>query len=211
MPIIKIELINSEVSWSIWKIEESVESLMQSALLSDQELIEYQRYNNLKRRKEWLAARNALRSLITLHGHDYSGIEKDEFDKPILRDRSFHISLAHSFPFAVAMIHKNKPCGIDIEKTKPALIQVSPRFLSDRELSNISRNLHGLCLAWTAKESLYKMYGKIPLSFKNQMFLYPFEVKNKGQIKASVTLTDQRDEHVLTYRRIDDFYICFNC
>lgn len=210
MSIINIEQINSEVSWIIWKIEESVDSLLQNTFLSDQELLEYQRYNNLKRIKEWLGARNALSALLKQHGYVYSGIEKDKFDKPVLRDNSLHISLAHSYPFAVAMIHKKRPCGIDIEKTKPALIQVSPRFLNDRELPTIRQNVDGLCLAWTAKETLYKMYGKIPLSFKNQIFLSPFKVEKRGKIKATVTIKNQQDEHELVYCRMEDFYICFN-
>ena len=211
MPIIKIEQVNPEVSWCIWKIEESADSLLQTTHLSDQELQEYQRYNHLKRRKEWLGARNALRALLRRQGFDYSEVEKDQYDKPLLRSGSLHISLAHCYPFAVAMTHKNKSCGIDIEKAKPSLIQVSSRFLSDQELFHIDQNMDGLCIAWTAKESLYKIYGKMALSFKNQMFLYPFDVTNKGKVRAVVTIMGRQEEHLLAYRRIDDFYVCFNC
>jgi 4'-phosphopantetheinyl transferase len=211
MPIIKEEQIRREISWCIWKIEESVDALMQTTHLSDRELQEFRRYRHMKRKKEWLGARNAIGSLLRLKGYDYSGIEKDEYEKPLLRKGSLHISLAHSYPFAVAMVHENQPCGIDIEKTKPTLLQVSHRFLCDQELSSINQNLDGLCIAWAAKESLYKMYGKIPLSFKNQMFLYPFQIKHEGEVQAEVTIGGQREKHFLSYRRIDDFYVCLSC
>lgn len=210
MPIIHIEHTHTKLSWCIWEIVESVDTLQQTVHLSDQELMEFQRYHHLKRKEEWLAVRNAARFLMRQKGFDYYGIEKDVHDKPNLRKGFWHISLAHSYPFAVAMVHENRPCGIDIEKIKPSLIQVSSRFLSDQELSSIKKNVDGLCIAWTAKESLYKMYGKIPLSFKDQMFLHPFSIRKEGEVRATVSFGDRQEEHRLTYRRIKDFYICFN-
>jgi phosphopantetheinyl transferase len=210
MPIIHLEHTHKDLSWCIWKIEESVDTLLQTAHLSDQEFIEFQRYHHIKRKEEWLGARNAISSLLRQKGYDYSGIEKDEYDKPWVHKGSCHISLAHSYPLAVAMVHENQPCGIDIEKIKPSLTRVSSRFLNEHEISSINQNVEGLCIAWTAKESLYKLYGKIPLSFKNQMFLHPFPVNHEGEVRATVSFGGIQKEHRLIYRRIEDYYICFN-
>lgn len=209
MPIIHIEHTHKELSWCIWKIEESADTLFQTAHLSDQELGEFQRYHHLKRKEEWLGARNALRSLLKQKGYDYSGIKKDQYDKPWVHKGTCHISLAHSYPLAVAMAHETQPCGIDIEKIKPSLARVSSRFLSEQEIFSINQNVEGLCIAWTAKESLYKLYGKIPLSFKNQIFLHPFPVKDAGELTATVSFEGIQKEHRLIFRRIEDFYICF--
>ena len=210
MPLLSTEQLQTDIWWGIWKIEESTELLMNSIYLSSSERTEFKKFSNEKRGKEWLGARNILNILLNQLGFPYYGLDKNSNKKPILRDIPVHISLAHSYPYAVAMINLKSSCGMDIEKTKPALIHVSPRFLSDAEQSFIDRDLEGLCIAWTAKESIYKMYGQIQLSFKHDMILYPYKVKEKGQITASVRVNDQNQEHVLFYRKMDDYFICFS-
>ncbi|MBS0000121.1 MAG: 4'-phosphopantetheinyl transferase superfamily protein [Cyclobacteriaceae bacterium] len=210
MPIIKIEHVNPDICWGIWKIDESIEILYQEACLSEKEFSEYEKYTHPKRKKEWLGARNILNVLLDHCGYDYFGLIKDKFNKPILKNNTVHISLAHSFPYAVALIHRNDPCGIDIEKAKPALNQVAYRFLNEHELLFIDQRLESLCLAWTAKEALYKMYGEIGLSFKNNIFLEPFEPENEGEIRAGVVVNNRRNTHMLEYRQVDGFYICFS-
>jgi 4'-phosphopantetheinyl transferase len=210
MPIIKIEQVNPDICLGIWKIEESIETLLREASLSDSEISEFRKYSHPKRQKEWLGARNILNILLNFCGYDYYGLSKGKLNKPVLMNNTIHISLAHSFPYAVALIHRTLPCGIDIEKAKPALIQVRDRFLNEQELLFIRNRLESLCLAWAAKESLYKIYGEMGLSFKNNMFLKPFEPGEKGEIRADVVVNNQRHSHLLIYRSVDGFYICFN-
>lgn len=211
MPIITIEQVNPDISLGIWKIDESIETLYGGTCLSESEITEYQKYTHPKRKKEWLGARNVLNTLLRHYGYDYSGLHKGKLNKPVLKNNSIHVSLAHSYPFAVALFHRNSPCGIDIERAKPALIQISYRFLSDKELSFINHRLDSLCLAWSAKEALYKMYGEMGLSFRNNIHLDPFEPLKEGEISAEVNVNGVRNSHQLAYRQVDGFFICFSC
>jgi phosphopantetheinyl transferase len=211
MPIIKIEQVNPDIYLGIWKIEESIETLFREACLSEGEISEYEKYSHPKRQKEWLGARNVLNILLNHFGYDYYGLSKGKLNKPVLRNNTIHVSLAHSYPYAVALIHRSLPCGIDIEKAKPALMQVKNRFLNEKELLFIRNHLESLCLAWAAKESLYKLYGEMGLSFRNNMFLEPFEPGEEGEIRADVVVNNQRYSHLLAYRSVDGFYICFSC
>lgn len=211
MPIISIEQVNPDISLGIWKIGETIETLYRGACLSESEIAEYGKYTHPKRKMEWLGARNVLNTLLNHCGYEYSGLHKGKLNKPILRNNSIHVSLAHSYPYAVALIHKNSPCGIDIEKAKLALIQISYRFLNESELSFIDHRLDSLCLAWSAKEALYKMYGEMGLSFRNNMYLEPFEPRNNGEIRARVSVNGENNWHLLAYRQVDGFFICFSC
>jgi phosphopantetheinyl transferase len=209
MPLITIERLHEDACWGIWKIDETIEALLKSTYLSSSEKTEFEKYFNEKRKKEWLGARSILNKLINRLGYPYSGLEKIDSKKPQLVNLPVYISLAHCYPFALAMVHKSNSCGIDIEKIKPSLLKIRSRFLSDVELSYLNKELDGLCIAWTAKESLYKMYGKIGVSFKMDMFLHPFEVGREGEINAYILIDRQKKEHKLYYRRIEDYYICF--
>jgi phosphopantetheinyl transferase len=210
MPLIKVEQINPDASWCLWRIEESIDSLRNSTCLSSWEKSEFQKFLNEKRKKEWLGARNALKVLLNQHGYTYNGLEKTRNRKPVLKNIPINISLSHCYPYAVAIIHKKSSCGIDIEKINPSLLKVSDRFLTVDERSFIGQDLDGLCIAWTAKESVYKMYGDVRLSFRRDMNLLPYKPRQKGEIKALVRKDDHKKDLRLYYCRIEEYFICFS-
>jgi len=210
MPIVKIENINKAFSWGLWKIDETVDFLLHSSTLSDEETESFGSISHEIRQKEWLAARLALKIILQENGYTYRGLIKDKVNKPYPIFLPIHISLAHKFPYAVAIFNKNSPCGIDIEKPKSSLLRVCNKYLSSNELLYIKSDPGNLCLSWAAKEVLYKIYGKKKVSFKSHMFLYPFELQDQGEIKATIKLKDFKEDFTLAYSHFDGFYICYN-
>ncbi len=210
MPIVKIENINKAVSWSLWKIEETADSLLQSSFLSKEETKSIKKISHDKRKKEWLAARLALQTVLQENGYRYKGLKKDPYYKPYPIGLPVHVSLAHSFPYAVAIFNKTSPCGIDIERPKSSLHRVCHRYLNRNELKYIQSDPRDLCVSWTAKEVLYKLCGKNKISFKSNMILDPFELKEEGEIKATIKFQDLNKRFILSYRLFDGFYICHN-
>jgi len=208
MPLIRIEHINDNVSYGLWKIEENADSLLKNALLSKYETIEFKKIQHVKRQKEWLGARAALLALCTAMNIKCEGTFKDENGKPHLIGVPWHISIAHSFPYAVVLLNSQEPCGIDIEKAKPALFDVSYRFLNEKELKQIPRDPQHLCAAWTAKEVLFKLHGRGKLSFKDNLLLSPYKIKDKGQIEGHIKLDKEIGDYFLQYFQLDDFIIC---
>ena len=59
-----------------------------------------------------------------------------------------------------------------------------------------------LTLYWCAKESLYKLYGKKNLRFKENLFVEPFEYLGKGKIKAEIILDSMKSKYILRYEKI---------
>jgi len=212
MPLIKIDNISNYSCWGLWKIEETTESLQNQSFLSHEELTELEHISNLKRKKEWLGARVLLKDIISNHlSLEYHGTHKDEHNKPFLHHHDIHISIAHCFPFAVTLINRNHACGIDIETPKPALFHVASKFLSIEELKVIKNKPDDLCLAWSAKEVLYKMLGQKKINFKNNLHIIPESLKSKqGRIKAEIELPEITYTVTLVYEIRENYIICYS-
>jgi len=210
MPIVNIKHISDHVTYGIWKIEENINFLRRKAYLSSYEQIEYKKIQNIKRKKEWLSARITMLSICEALDIKYKGTYKDENKKPHLIGVPWHISISHSFPYAAALINTSGPCGIDIEMAKPSLFHVSRRFLNEEELKQIPRSPMHLCSAWAAKEVLFKIYGRKNLSFKNNLLLSPYELKQEGQIQGHIKLEMETGGYLMSYFQIDGFIVCYS-
>ena len=212
MPVVKIENISDDSCWGLWKIEETTDSLLNLSFLSGEEHKELSRISNLKRKKEWLAARALLKHVINKNlSLEYLGTYKDENNKPFLFGHTAHISIAHSFPYAVTLLNRNHACGIDIEKPKPALFHVARKFLDTQELKEIKHNSGDLCLAWAAKEVLYKLHGKQKLSFRENLHIDIISLQNKErQFTAEIALPESCNKYSLVYETMENYVICYS-
>jgi phosphopantetheinyl transferase len=210
MPLLRIEHINDHVSYGLWKIEENADFLLKNVFLSKEEKIEYKRIQHVKRKKEWLSARATLLSLCKELDIKCKGTVKDDNNKPHLIGVPSHISISHSFPYALVLLNKKAPCGIDIEKAKPAFFHVSSKFLNETEIKQIPRDPQHLCAAWAAKEVLYKLHGRGKISFKNNLFLSPYELKDAGEIEGHIKLDMGTGNYLIKYFQLDDFIICYS-
>lgn len=208
MPLVKIENIHEGVSWGLWKIEESTEELTSSIPIADEESIELTRISNEKRKKEWLGARILMRSILDQWSMHYQGIYKDDHEKPHLIGLPGHISISHAYPYATAIVSRDHPCGIDIERPKEALFQIAGKFLHPSESSFAQDGIEKLCISWAAKEVIYKIHGKKYLSFKDQIIIDPFSPEESGHIEVNLIEPAHQKKYTLTYRSLDHHVIC---
>jgi 4'-phosphopantetheinyl transferase len=201
MPLSKIENSGMHSGSAIWTIEETEQELAYRAFEQcPAEIIHPQK------RLEWLAGRVLLRSLLEHHGLSYSGVHKDEFGKPFLRDLAHPISLSHSFPFVAAQFDKTKQVGIDLEQPKEKLLRIAPRVLSASEQKNAGNNVIKHCVYWCAKEALYKIHGKRALHFVDQLNIEPFELSQNGNLKGTITVNEHKQSVDLVYQ-ISEYYV----
>ncbi|MEM6845619.1 MAG: 4'-phosphopantetheinyl transferase superfamily protein [Bacteroidota bacterium] len=204
MPLVKLEKINQNSSWALWKIEETPEQLAAYVHLHADDLSELHGIHHPRKKLEWLSGRAALRALMDDENHTEFRISKDEKGKPYLPECTFHISLAHSFPYGTAIIHRNCPIGIDIEKPSPKLLRVKHKFLNLSESETVLDDLDKLCIYWAAKESLYKLYGRKQLSLKQNIAVQP---PTNQQVFASILLEGQVTRFQLDTFRWGEFHI----
>lgn len=140
-----------------------------------------------QKRLEWMCGRLLIRHLVDSMGLQFHGIEKDNYGKPFLKNLNHHISLSHSYPYVAAQIDPSHSVGIDIEQPKEKLLRVAPRVLNSAELENAGTDIIKHCIYWSAKEALYKIYGKRGLLFTNNLSIQPFELKKTGPLKGLIS------------------------
>lgn len=173
----------------LWEIDEDEPALRAGLWLTPEEDADLAGITHPAQRVEWLACRSAMRQLSESQGFTYHGMVKDEYGKPHLIGLPGHISLSHTSGWAAAVWHPDKPVGLDIEPLRAQFSRVVPRVLSEAEIRHAGGSLHRLAMYWCAKESLYKLYGKRQLTFREHLHIEPF-ADDDTQLTGHVRLPD---------------------
>ena len=143
-------------------------------------------------RVEWLACRVVVRQLVEAQGMPYAGLWKDAFGKPHLIGIPWQMSLSHTSGWVAAVLHRSRPVGIDVEPIRDKFTRVVPRILSEEEIAHAAGDPARLAVYWCAKESLYKLYGKRQLSFRQHLHIEPF-ADGAEQLTGHVRLPDYEE------------------
>jgi len=210
MALTKIVKINDKLSWALWKIDAPWTDLLHLLQPNDEEYQLLLKIRHPQKKAEFLAGRLALRDLLTSIGIHEFEMYKDSHGKPHIKKYSIHISLANSYPHAAAIVHLESPVGIDIEKPSDKLIRVQHKFLHASEWDTFSYDLEKLCLAWCAKESLYKLHGRKNLSFKANILVQHLYYPKEPMLEAAIVVADQHETYTLHIVQEENFFIAFN-
>ena len=206
MPQCKIESLSESSSWSLWRVDENLEELWQMLNPGVEAQFEFHAIHHPQKKLEWLASRLVIKNLVEYTGVVFKGIYKDAFGKPHLNRSSFHISIAHCFPYAVGALHQTQPIGIDIERPRNKLLRIRDRFLNDTEAAEAGSNLHRLCQYWTGKEVIYKIYGRKKLVFRDHIHI---NLSNgTSDLSTGFINFDQvRNKYHIKIQQFEDHYI----
>ncbi len=90
-------------------------------------------------------------------------------------------------------INPTQPLGVDIESLRPQIEKIKSKFCRPEELEFAITPVQSL-LIWSAKEAMYKAYGKKEIDFREQMRVHAFTgfsenqgLENKLKIHADST------------------------
>jgi 4'-phosphopantetheinyl transferase EntD len=112
--------------------------------------------------------------------------------KPFLESEKYNFSISHCGHFAAAIVSSRSRVGVDIELITPRIRALSHKFLHTEEEHFLNEDYslfleqwglkdrvysELLTLIWSAKESIFKWYGRGELDFRKHMQL-------KGNISA---------------------------
>jgi phosphopantetheine--protein transferase-like protein len=200
MPLYK-QFNHSDSQVSIWKIEEDIE-FFESKFSAHPDI------QNESRKLQWFATRHLVNQM--LGGNQVIG--KDAGGKPFLKNGSGHISISHTQSLAAVILNNQKNVGVDLEAFNPRIERIAHKFLTENEITAIKpgEKIEKLILYWSAKEALYKLYGKGGIEFKTQLLIEPFELQKQGMLTANITgipepMKDLQvhydffDDHVISY------------
>ena len=193
--------------WGLWSITESEGWLRDHIDLYPSEIAGLDLIRGEGRRREFLAARHLLHHMS---GRSERGeLCKDEHGKPHLTDSTFYVSISHTVDYSAAIAHPN-PCGIDVQRIVPRITKLAHKFVGDGERVQLSprHELVQLHLIWSAKEAMYKAFGRRQLDFKEHLYV-DLGVYEPGMTQATAML--KRDDcsmlFDLTYRVYDEFVL----
>jgi 4'-phosphopantetheinyl transferase len=207
MPVVFSKNISDNCIITLWKIEEDADFFLKYLDIKEENLASCSNATHPIKQLEWLASRTCVKYTVELLEHRYQGIEKDEHNNPYLSEIQGFLSLSHTSNYAVAIVSLEEEVGIDIEKISDKLSRVAHKFLSESERLHAGKDLFKMCVYWCAKESLYKWYGKKNLSFKENIYIEPFEGKPTivtGDIFIDGIL---KTEHQLQVFYVEDYVI----
>ncbi|MFY0628016.1 MAG: 4'-phosphopantetheinyl transferase superfamily protein [Reichenbachiella sp.] len=198
-----IKHLSKDLILGIWEIDENIEKLKNE--LTEAELAQSKNFHPHKF-AEFVTSRLLIKAMCLQAGIPYKGLIKDEHGKPFFIDSSFHLSISHSYPMVAGLIHKSKPCGIDIELPREQLLRVKGKFLNPKELEMCADDLEKLCLYWSAKEAIYKIYGRKNLSFAANIAIATVDdevmttqVKVGDEVKTIGLFFEKMERYLLVY------------
>ena len=209
MPLVHSEIIHDNTTLFIWKLEETEAELCEK-LGSQFNFEDLSTISHSQKRREWLASRLLIQLLVEKLDIAYHGTHKDEHGKAFLINHAYHISLTHTFEYVAAVINPISEVGIDMEKMDEKLKRVAHKFLSPPEFESAKNEVDSLCIYWCVKEAVYKQYGKKKISFRDSIFVEPFDKKSEN-IKAILTDEDHIVDSKVAIRWIDNHCLAISC
>ena len=117
-------------------------------------------------------------------------LSKDEFGKPYLSPKQTEINYSHTKDFLFWGENVAHQIGVDIETLRPQLAKIKGKFCREDEFEFIptDNELPYLLAIWSAKESIYKAFGKKEVDFREHMQILPFELTSTGSLHANFLL-----------------------
>ncbi len=206
MPVILQKKYKNDIHLAVWKITEShdeLQAILPSEILTDAELAGI---HHPHKQTEFFCSRLIIKYLADLLGIKYLGIKKDIYGKPYLVGTHWQMSLTHTTHFVAAVMHPSNPLGVDMERPSEKIMRIKHRFMSENELIDAKTDLEKLCIYWSAKEALYKLYGKRKVFFIENLYISPFQ-KEDSKILGKLKINDIDANYDIYVERIDGFIL----
>ncbi|UCG28617.1 MAG: 4'-phosphopantetheinyl transferase superfamily protein [Bacteroidales bacterium] len=193
----------------LWETTEDYDDLKSHLDLEKNELNTLESYRNYERKIEFLSVRTLLTTMLDPSARIiYNGDHK-----PFLKDKSFNISITHSYKLTSILLSKNNRVGIDMEYMSDKINRISHKFIHTDEYITENRkfrNYH-MYIHWCAKEVLYKLCDKPSLNFRENLIIKPFEISDKGSIHGEVQTMKHLEEFELHFFKLNNYIIVWCC
>ncbi|MDR0558687.1 MAG: 4'-phosphopantetheinyl transferase superfamily protein [Prevotellaceae bacterium] len=205
MPLYSIEKVEGEGFLALWEIAETLEEMIVSSAIPDEELENILKYPSRKRQLEQLAVRALLHQCFTKK--QYLGYEEN--NRPFLKNYPGDISISHADKYVGIVVHESKYVGIDIEGRGRNFLPVENKVVTEYEHSYLSDKYHDdqLCVIWCAKEAVYKAMHEQRVDFNRQIEIKRFIPKKEGKLGARFIDSKYEDQILhLYYKMLNENY-----
>lgn len=162
------------------------------ANISAEDVASASRFQNERRRAEHLAWRRIVRREL---GRNVS-ISYNEVGAPVVDTPNTYISVAHGAGCVVVAISDSR-IGVDVESQERDFTKAASRYMSDEEMA-LSVEQSWPVKVWTAKEALYKLYGKRGIELKTDLRITAYD-NTTQQLTAQLSDTTKAVVDIATY------------
>ena len=168
----------------LWKLSETEIELNSNIDLSLSSISKLDLIKSSSQRKQFLGVQN----LLKLHNINNDSLFYDKNGKPHLSNNKF-ISISHSFEYCGVIVSDVK-VGLDIEKLRPKILNISKKFISESDWNLIKlSSVENVTKVWTIKEAVFKAFGHKAIDFKKNIIITSI---NKKFNKASVSISNNQ-------------------
>jgi phosphopantetheinyl transferase len=182
VPIYYQQNINDFTQLAVWKIEESESFFTQLVTVQQQ-------VTHPHKRLQHLAGRFLLPYLYPNFPSDL--IQIADTRKPYLPNEAYHFSISHCGDYAAAIVSSTQRVGVDVELVTHRVNKIRHKFLHPSELSNWDieameeqEKFRTLTLLWSAKEAMFKWWGRGDIDFSECMQVEKNTLKSSGILNA---------------------------
>jgi len=177
-----VSVINDSISNDLllWKLSETETQLSNLVNISLSSKSKLDLIKSSSQRRQFLGVQN----LLNLHKIKNDMLSYDDNGKPHLLNNKF-ISISHSFDYC-GVIVSNVKVGLDIEKFRSKILNISKKFVSESDLGLIKLNsIENVTKVWSIKEAVFKAFGHNKIDFKKNIII---KSVNKEFNKANVLI-----------------------
>ena len=175
--VINDSISNDLLLWKLSETETQLSNLLNISLSSKSKL---DLIKSSSQRRQFLGVQN----LLNLHKIKNEMLSYDDNGKPHLLNNKF-ISISHSFDYC-GVIVSNVKVGLDIEKFRSKILNISKKFVSESDLGLIKLNsIENVTKVWSIKEAVFKAFGHNEIDFKKNIII---KSVNKEFNKANVLI-----------------------
>lgn len=202
MPLYKTITVDKHTKALVWKIEESLEELIDGITLTPHCQDRFASMKSEVHRKGFMS----IRHLMSKAGYTDRDLYYDKKGKPHLHNGK-KISITHSHEFTGIILSENKVVGIDIEKQRNKILKIANKFTPLSEyhtLANEEALIRKLTIVWCAKESLYKLYGEKGLKFLDHITVRDFNFEDQ-KTTAKISRDEENSEYNIRFLEFEGF------
>jgi len=175
-----VSVINDSISNDLllWKLSETETQLSNLVNISLSSKSKLDLIKSSSQRRQFLGVQN----LLNLHKIKNDMLFYDDNGKPHLLNNKF-ISISHSFDYC-GVIVSNVKVGLDIEKFRSKILNISKKFVSESDLGLIKLNsVENVTKVWSIKEAVFKAFGHNKIDFKKNIIIKSVNEKfNKANV-----------------------------
>ncbi|MFH2143088.1 MAG: hypothetical protein ABIJ97_11730 [Bacteroidota bacterium] len=206
MPLLDIKTIDKSSFLGLWDIKRQSDELILAGDFSKEEILFFNSIKNERVKAQKICVRMLVKEILGYPKH----IVYDKRGKPFFEDKSFNISISHSKNMAGVLISKNQIPGIDIEYIDNRIEKVVDKFLGKSEQMDIVKNrLIKLILYWNAKEVIYKVCSEKMLNFKQDIYIHPFILKDRGHFNGIMKKSGKKEIYEINYEIMDGYTLAW--